>query len=67
MRRAAGSALGKIGPAAKDAVPALMNMLNDADIVCRGRAATALGGIGAAAKASVPELIRVLESPSTSK
>jgi HEAT repeat protein len=53
-------ALGGIGPAAKDAVPALvLSLKNDSD----GREfyAKALGQIGPAASAAVPELILALE------
>ena len=43
-------ALGKIGPEAKDAVPALTELLNDKNENVRSAAAIALGGIGPAAK-----------------
>jgi HEAT repeat protein len=48
--------LGQIGPAAKEAVPALIAVLKDEDSELRASAATALGGIGPAAKEAVPAL-----------
>jgi HEAT repeat protein len=57
VRDRAAEALGKIGPAAKDAVPALSRALNDPDKAVGTRAAEALGRIGPAAKAAVPALL----------
>ena len=50
VRRAAADALGKIGPAAAEAVPALIAALADADRDVRRAAADALGKIGPAAR-----------------
>ena len=60
VRRASATALGQIGPAAAEAVPALIKVLGDAERVVRGRAAEALGKIGPAAAEAVPALIKVL-------
>jgi CubicO group peptidase (beta-lactamase class C family) len=46
VREDAALALGKIGPAAADAIPALVHMLADNDPYVAGRASTALGKIG---------------------
>lgn len=54
--------LGSLGPAAKDAVPALVRLLEDPDATIRGDAAFALGGIGPDAAEAVPALIRLLEA-----
>ena len=55
-------ALGKIGPGAKAAVPALINALrNDANNSLRQDAARALGQIGPEASAAIPVLIRWLK------
>src|SRR3954465_7879732 len=51
-----GTLLGKIGPAARDAVPELARLLNDPDKGVRAAAASALGRIGPAARDAVPEL-----------
>ena len=61
MRRYAASALGRIGPAAKEAVPVLVLALkNDKDKLVREYAAYALGGIGPAAKEAVTALTDAL-------
>ena len=53
--------MGRIGPKAKDAVPALTNLLElDGSAISRN-AVEALGSIGPDAKEAVPRLIRVLE------
>ena len=52
-RRVAAEALGGIGPAAKDAVPALMEALKGEDFSTRNAAAEALGQIGPVADARV--------------
>src|SRR5439155_8038 len=58
-RGRAAEALGRIGPAAKEAVPALARAMKDKDEVSvRAAAAEALGRVGAAA---VPELIEALK------
>src|SRR5205823_4227922 len=58
-RLAAAAALGDIGPAARDAIPALAEaMKKDTELQVREEAALALGGSGQAA--AVPPLIDVL-------
>jgi HEAT repeat protein len=59
-RAHAASALGGIGPVAKDAVPGLVKLLHDPDENVRRAAADALGGIGPAA---VPGLAKLLHDP----
>ena len=57
-------ALGKIGPDAKDAVPALIDVfLHDKMNTPRRAAAEGLMGIGPSAKAAVPALIEKLDDP----
>jgi len=72
VRRAAVKALVNIGPAAKKAVPALMETLIYVDAYdpndklkaeIRMNAAIALGKIGPAAKKAVPALIKALSDP----
>lgn len=53
-------ALGKFGPAAKDAVPALIKTLRASDVRKRLVAARTLGKIGPAAKDAVPSLMKAL-------
>jgi len=60
-RGAAASALRTMGPAAKDAVPALIKALGDEDWVLRQNAAEALGEIGPAAKDALPKLKELAE------
>jgi HEAT repeat protein len=62
-REAAPRALGRIGPAAAPAVPALADALTDPDQAVRLSAASALGWIGPAAAPAVPALIEVLADP----
>jgi len=50
-----------MGPAAKDAVPALIKALGDEDWVLRQNAAEALGEIGPAAKDALPKLKELAE------
>ena len=57
----AAGALGHIGPAAKDAVPALTALLRDKDWGARFAAARALGGIGPPASNAVPALTQLLK------
>lgn len=59
VRRAAARALGDIGPEAKEAVPELIEALNDEDMDLI--AVWALGRIGPAAVAAVPAIRRWLE------
>jgi hypothetical protein len=61
IRQQSIQALGKIGPAAKDAIPPLIEALNDKDNQTRSRAVTALGSIGADAMIAVPMLIVLLK------
>lgn len=57
IRTAALDTLGVIGPAAKDAVPAIVRvLLNDKWMDVRTRAAKALGKIGPAAREAIPAL-----------
>jgi HEAT repeat protein len=65
LRQDIADVLGRIGPDAKDAVPALASVLLENDSALRGRAATALGAIGPEAKAAVPKLVLALEDRST--
>ncbi|MEW6357737.1 MAG: HEAT repeat domain-containing protein [Planctomycetota bacterium] len=55
-------ALSKCGPAAKDAVPALIKALEDAAPKVREIAASILGGLGGEAKEAVPALKNVSEN-----
>jgi HEAT repeat protein len=64
VRRDAARALGEIGPGAKDAVPELMEALDDADMDLI--AVWALGRIGPAAIAAVPAMKRWLEKVDSS-
>ena len=64
-RRIAIRALGKMGPDAERAVPALiMALMNDQCMKLRNDAALALGAIGPGARYAVPYLIIALEEPS---
>ena len=65
VRSAAAEALGRIGPDAKQAVPALIAALSDdeQEDALHSAAAEALGLIGPAAKAAVPILKKRLEHP----
>jgi HEAT repeat protein len=60
VRQSAAVALERIGPAAAEAVPALIQALGDADENVRAKAAVALGRIGPAAAEAVPALIQAL-------
>ena len=56
----AATLIGRLGPAASTAVPALVSALeNDSETSVRERAAWALGEIGPAAKLALPALARV--------
>src|SRR5882672_1444287 len=61
VREEAASALGTIGPSATNAVPALIEALNDEKPRVQWAAAAALGNIGPDAKAAVPALIKRVE------
>jgi HEAT repeat protein len=52
--------LGKMGSAAKDAVPALIKALKDEDNQVRLGAVKTLGRIGWAAKEAIPDLIKII-------
>ena len=54
-------ALSSMGPRAKDAVPALIDRLQDQDFGNRQAVAHALGSIGPSADAAVPPLLRTLK------
>ena len=60
---AVSAALARIGPAAVEAVPALVAELSSGDAGRRWRAARTLGRIGPGAAASVPQLVSALEDP----
>ncbi len=61
-RSSAAYAIGKLGPAAADAVPALIHTLeNDEDWYVRGSAAYALGQIGPVTSDVIPALIRAVK------
>ena len=60
VRRAAVDALGVIGPAAKAAIPLLIELLDDS--ACRDAAAESLGRMGFEARAAVPRLLALLEA-----
>jgi HEAT repeat protein len=64
VRRAAARALGEIGPGAKDAVPELVEALDDTDTDLI--AVWALGQIGPAAIAAAPAMKRWLEKVDSS-
>lgn len=57
----AADALGKIGPGAASAVPALIVALGSDDVRLPTRATVALGNIGAEAKAAIPALVEAME------
>jgi HEAT repeat protein len=63
MRWEAARTLGKIGPAAKPAVSALIQATMDHDALVREHAAEALGDIGPEAAEGIPALIVALEDP----
>jgi len=60
-RAASARILGEIGPAAKDAAPALAEALKDADREVRQNAAQALGYIGPGARSAAPALVAALQ------
>ena len=63
VRGFAAMALGGLGPAAQDAVPALVPLLKDPKASVRRAAASALGGLGPAAQDAVPALVPLLNDP----
>ena len=63
MRAAAAQVLGDFGPAAQQAVPALVKALRDSNATLRLNAAFALGKIGARPKLAVPALVDRLDDP----
>ena len=63
VRSRAAEALGKIGPEAAAAVPALTTALQDPDVDVRMEAAWALGCIGPEAAAAAPALSNALQDP----
>jgi len=60
-RRAAAYALGKMGPEAKMAIPALTELLRDKDTEVRQAAAYALGAMGPEANTAIPALTELLK------
>jgi hypothetical protein len=55
--------IGGFGPAARSAVPSLINLLKAPDVMVRRSAALALGKIGLAARSAAPSLIEGLKDP----
>jgi len=62
LRAGAAKALGGMGPAAKDALPALLENLGHGDAVVTREVADALGAIGATAKPKIVEALAWKES-----
>ncbi len=62
-RRAAADALGRIGPAAKEAVGLLIPLLEDGQPEVRAAAAEALGRIGTVPPAAIPKLRQLQDDP----
>jgi len=62
LRANAAQLLGRIGPPAKEAVPALIKALSSENSGIQASASAALGEIGPAAKEAVPALIKALSS-----
>jgi HEAT repeat protein len=60
---AVSAALARVGPAATEAVPALVAELSSDDSGRRWRAARTLGRIGPGAMAAVPNLVEALDDP----
>ncbi|HVX11619.1 MAG TPA: HEAT repeat domain-containing protein [Pirellulales bacterium] len=63
VRRVAADALGRIGPRAEEAVPRLIELLDDEHM--GDAAAEALGGIGPASRAAVPKLVEAIAAMRT--
>jgi HEAT repeat protein len=55
--------LGRMGPRAAEAVPALTDLLKNDSAAVRAHAAQALGEIGPPAKSAVPALVRLITDP----
>jgi HEAT repeats len=55
--------LGRIGPAASNAVPMLLPWLDEEDVALRFSAANALGGIGRGTQEAAPALLKHLKDP----
>ncbi len=62
-RRAAADALGRIGPAAKEAVGLLVPLLEDGQPDVRAAAADALGRIGTVPPPAIPKLRQIQDDP----
>jgi HEAT repeat protein len=60
VRASAATALGKVGAATNNVVPALIKALDDKDQHTRNAAVGALGTIGSDARDAVPALLRLL-------
>ncbi len=60
-RSRAAIALGRMGPAARDAVPALSTALKDRDVSVRAASAYALGRIGPDAKSALADLKKLTQ------
>jgi HEAT repeat protein len=65
LRQSIARAFGKMGPEAKDAVPALSKVLTEKDSALRREAALALGAIGPDAKAAATKLVVALADRTT--
>jgi HEAT repeat protein len=63
IRWNAARTLAKIGPAAKEAAPMLVEAMKDPDPLVREHAAEALGCIGPEAKETIQDLVKVLKDP----
>ena len=61
VRPRAAAILARLGPAAKEAVPALIRAVQADDPLARHEALLALGAIGPAAKAAVPAAVKALQ------
>ncbi len=59
----AGLLLGNMGPAAKEAVPTLLDLLREANAKDRRLAAWTLGYLGAAAAEAIPALLVAVSDP----
>jgi HEAT repeat protein len=65
-RQSAVGLLGRLGPAAREAVPDLVDLLKGGDQNLRMQALHALSGIGSGAGEAVPALVEVLRDPNPS-
>jgi hypothetical protein len=63
LRLAAARALPKLGPAAKEATPALIEMMKDSDPVVRTQAAETLGKIPGVGQEAVGPLLKAIHDP----